>query len=126
MTDQTKQDDRASVQTLDVIAELGWEAHRAWEKIIGEPPSLTWDQLSPDRKRDLLDSVRYLIDHPITSVSTQHDHWRATRASQGWQAGEDRDVAQKLHPNMVSFDELPFSQQMKARLWRHIVFAVIG
>jgi hypothetical protein len=102
-------------KSLDVIAELGWQSHIAWERIIGEQPKPDWSALSPGQKVAIIESINWLIDHPTSSVAAQHDAWRARLA------GEDRD-----HQNMVPFDELPFSQQMKARLWRHIIFAVLG
>jgi hypothetical protein len=110
---EPKPDDVTDYRRIDVIAELGWQSHIAWERIIGEQPKPDWSALSPGQKVAIVDSVRWLIDHPTSSVAAQHDAWRA----------RNYDVT---HPNMVPFDDLPFSQQMKARLWRHIIFAVLG
>jgi hypothetical protein len=109
-------DDRQNFQRLDVIAELGWQAHIAWERIIGEQSKPDWSALSNLQQRTIADSVRWLVDHPTSSVAAQHDAWRARKTFDEY----------KDHPNMVPFDDLPFSQQMKARLWRHIIFAVLG
>jgi hypothetical protein len=111
-------DERERLQKIDVIAELGWQSHIAWERIIGEQQKPDWRDLSTDEVMRLEESVRWLIDHPTSSVSAQHDAWRARMSSRG--------LIENEHPNMVPFDELPFSQQMKARLWRHIIFAVFG
>jgi hypothetical protein len=116
---EPREDDRQNFQRLDVIAELGWQAHIAWERIIGEQPKPDWIALSPGQKVAIVDSVRWLIEHPTSSVSAQHDAWRGRKWLEGDNAGEH-------HQNMVPFDDLPFSQQMKARLWRHITFAVLG
>lgn len=107
--------DRDQFNKIDVIAELGWQSHIAWERIIGEQPKPDWSAISPGQKVAIVDSVRWLIEHPTSSIAAQHDAWRARMAADG------RD-----HDNMIPFDELPFSQQMKARLWRHIIFAVLG
>ncbi|SRR5216684_1233333 len=115
----------SNFKSLDVIAELGWQSHIAWERIIGEQPKPDWSLLSPGQKVAIVDSVRWIIEHPTSSVAAQHDAWRARMAGDGWQLG-DKDNTTKSHPNMVSFDDLLFSQQMKARLWRHIIFAVLG
>ena len=112
-------DDRATYQTIDVVAEMAWETHRSWEKIIGEPEKTPWEFLPPGEKSKVISSVTWLIDHPTSSVAAQHDAWRAQRM--GSSIGDD------FHPNMaLNFDDLPFSQKMKARLWRHILFAVLG
>ena len=106
-------DDRATYQTIDVVAEMAWESHVAWEQIIGENVKTHWEMLPPGDKAKVIASVTWLIDHPTSSVIAQHDAWRAS-------------LAGEPHDNAVPFDELPFSQQMKARLWRHIIFSVLG
>jgi hypothetical protein len=111
-------DDQKQFRQIDVIAEIGWQTHIAWERIIGEQPKPDWSALSPGQKVAIVESVRWLIEHPTSSIAAQHDAWRARMASGG--------LINHEHPNMVQFDELPFSQQMKARLWRHIIFAVLG
>ena len=115
-------DDRATYQTIDVVAEMAWETHRSWERIIGENVKTHWEMLPPGDKAKVIASVTWLIDHPTSSLIAQHDAWRALRMGRiGTEIVDD-----DSHPNMVPFDELPFSQQMKARLWRHIIFAVLG
>jgi hypothetical protein len=107
--------DRYMYQTLDVITELCWETHRVWEKIIGEPNYVSWDELEDVERDELKQSVFWLIENPTSSVSAQHDAWRSRKV-----------IDADAHPNLVPFDELPWPQQMKARLWRHVILAVIG
>ncbi len=107
--------DRDMYRTLDVIAELGWECHRAWEKIIGESYECPWDELQNSHKDELRESVLWLINHPTASVSAQHDAWRSSMVT------IDPD-----HANLIPYHELPWPQQMKSRLWRHVILAVIG
>jgi len=116
-TEQPKEaaNDREMYQTLEVMAELGWECHRAWESIIGEKWTTPWEELLATQKDEIIESVKWLASHPTSSISAQHDAWRARMV-----------IADPHHQNLVPFDDLPFSQQMKARLWRHIIFAVAG
>jgi hypothetical protein len=107
------------------IARIGWAAHREWERIIGEQPKPEWDDLPQERRNELHDSVVWILNHSASSIAQQHNAWRAVRATGGWTDGE-RDMVQKTLPNMVPFDELPWSQQRKAWLWRHIVHAMVG
>ncbi len=117
---------RDDLVTIENIAQLGWQAHREWESIIGEPVKVEWEDLSEAWQRNVCDGVRYILEHPAAPVSAQHDHWRARMAMDGWTYGETKNGAAMQHPNMVEFDRLSFPQQMKARLWRHIVHAVVG
>ena len=119
-------DDQKQFRQIDVIAEIGWQTHIAWERIIGEQPKPDWSALSPGQKVAVVDSVRWLIEHPTSSVAAQHDAWRARMAGEGWEVAFTKNSSKKVHPNMEHFDDIPFPQQMKARLWRHIIFAVLG
>ncbi len=40
-------------------------------------------------------------------ASAAHQRWLATKLSQGWTYGKDRDGDAKIHPLMLPFDELP-------------------
>lgn len=40
-----------------------------------------------------------------------HEVWSAGRIADGWQYGEKRDDARKLHPCLVSYDQLPESEK---------------
>lgn len=112
--------------TVDEIAELAYEAARAWCIIIGEVPMPPWVEGTPQIREKTADGVRSLLANPAASLSTQHDWWMAARAADGWQYGEVKDPEKKTHPNMVPFDQLPWDQQVKDRLFRHIVHAIIG
>src|SRR5712691_3830218 len=117
---------RDDLVTVENIARLAWESHITWEGIIGECPKPPYRTLTDDRQEEVCDSVRYILEHPTAPVAAQHDHWRARMAMDGWTYGETKSGAAMTHPNLVEFDALPFAQQMKARLFRHIVHAVVG
>lgn len=40
-----------------------------------------------------------------------HEVWAAGRIAEGWRWGEVRDDARKLHPCLVTYDELPESER---------------
>jgi ryanodine receptor 2 len=46
---------------------------------------------------------------PLTErlAENAHDLWAAQRMGQGWHHGRQRDDAQKLHPCLVPYDQLP-------------------
>jgi hypothetical protein len=113
-------------QDLGSIAELGWQAQLAWEHILGELPRLDWEDLPDKEKINVVFLVKWLLDNPTSSVSAQHDAWRARKAADGWKDGERKDYQALTNPYMKPFDDLSPLQQRKARLWRHIIFAMVG
>jgi len=54
--------------------------------------------------RDLEDLVEYL-------AKNTHENWAAIRIRQGWRYGTARNDAQKTHPCLVPFEELPESER---------------
>ena len=45
----------------------------------------------------------------------EHGRWWADRALNGWRFGSERDDAQKIHPNMVPYDDLSEADKQKDR-----------
>lgn len=111
------QADRETLITAELMCSMVWDTHRAWEYNIGEGlDEREFGELEESEQDRIASSVRWLIEHPTASISAQHDAWRS-RTKFGDTEG---------HPNAKPFDELPFAQQMKARLWRHVILAMIG
>ena len=54
----------------------------------------------------LPEELEMLVEQMSKNV---HDVWAETRIAQGWSYGEKRDDAQKLHPCLVPYEELPDS-----------------
>lgn len=110
-------DPQADIEiTAGLLCAMVWDTHRAWERNIGEDSDGRYfDELDGVEQDLIAASVRWLIEHPTASISAQHDAWRARMTRIDME-----------HPNLKPFDELPFSQQMKARLWRHVILAMIG
>lgn len=44
-----------------------------------------------------------------------HEEWAKTRIEQGWTYGEKRDDANKKHPCLVPYDELPENEKVYDR-----------
>lgn len=44
-----------------------------------------------------------------------HEVWAQTRIAQGWQYGPERDDAEKLHPMLVPYEDLPEEEKVYDR-----------
>ena len=56
----------------------------------------------------LSEELEMLVEQMSKNV---HDVWAETRIAQGWTYGEQRDDAQKKHPCLVPYEELPDSEK---------------
>jgi hypothetical protein len=55
---------------------------------------------------------RDLLDLADTLARNVHDTWAQERIRQGWQYGPERNDAEKLHPCLVPYDDLPDSEKI--------------
>ena len=108
---------RDELVELETICRIGDAAVRELERVLGnfvyENP---FDTATVERREELEAGVMFILDNPAAPLSAQHDAWRARNA--GRLPADD--------PRLVPFDKLPFGLQLKARLWRHIVHAIVG
>ena len=47
----------------------------------------------------------------------RHEAWRDMHYAQGWEYGETLDPANKLHPNLLPWNDLPASTRSKAKIF---------
>lgn len=40
-----------------------------------------------------------------------HDHWARSRMEEGWRYGESRNDVDKVHPDLLPYDQLPESEK---------------
>ncbi len=55
--------------------------------------------------------AKELLDIADTLARNVHENWAQERIRQGWQYGPERNDAQKLHPCLVPYDDLPDSEK---------------
>lgn len=113
---QAEAEERAELQSLDVICAIGDAAVRALEEVLGEQPAIPYLEAPKDRQAEIEAGVQFILDRPSSSLADQHDAWRARNVHR----------LDKDDPRLVKFYYLPFGQQLKARIWRHIVHAIVG
>ena len=61
---------------------------------------------------DLSDELLELAERMAENV---HDVWAQTRLAQGWTYGPERNDAEKKHPCLVSYSELPEEEKVYDR-----------
>ena len=106
----------------------------------GPPSVVPWDELSEDLKeanRRFADGIGAklqaagcaLVPAPLTGsdgagfadadieqlARMQHDRWMRDKIRDGWRYGPKRDDAARIHPLLVSWEELPESERDKDR-----------
>lgn len=109
---------------LEKIAQVVHEALSAWSKANGEPGYASWDEASAEDRASTFASIRHALANPGDDDPKQHDQWADRKRAEGWTFGPVKDPANKTHPDLVPFDQLPKPVQQKDALLRAIVAAL--
>ncbi len=67
-----------------------------------------------------IDTDQIVLPPALTALTERlaentHENWAQERMAQGWQHGPHRDDAQKLHPCLVPYAQLPDSERVYDR-----------
>lgn len=109
--------------TDEQIARVCHEANSAYCVAVGDPLLPHWDDLPSDYQQSNIRGVQFTLSNASTP-QLQHEAWRTARLAQGWVYGPVLDRDQKIHPNLVDYDQLPPAQKIKDRLFMAIVHAL--
>lgn len=100
---------------------MAHEANKAYCESIGDTSQLHWDDAPEWQKESARNGVRFHLANPNAPASASHENWFNEKLQQGWGYGPTKDPANKRHPCMVPFDELPIEQRIKDHIFRSVV-----
>lgn len=110
-------------ELLEHIAEAAHEANRAYCDSLGDTSQPSWGDAPDWQRQSAINGVRFHINNPFANASASHESWFAEKQADGWTYGPVKDPANKRHPCMVPFSELPVEQQIKDHIFRSTVHA---
>lgn len=95
------------------IAPVVHAAIRAYQKVLGQPTSPPWDEVTWE-KQSTLEGVQFALEDP--TPGQQHNQWMRERLAAGWKWGPLKDNDAKTNPTLVPFEQLPPAEQAKDTL----------
>lgn len=117
-----------TVQANDIhtIARVSHEAIRAYKQALGEDPVPSWEDAPEWMRESSIEAVQSRMENPGAPPSAQHEAWMNQKEKTGWRYGPTKDPAQKTHPMMVPYGELPETERYKDVLIQAVVDALSG
>lgn len=110
---------------IEDIAKIGHDLNRSFCQAIGDDSQLPWDE-APEWQKDSSRAGVLFVEHDrYAGDRALHDAWLAQKEKDGWTYGEVKDPEKKTHPCCVPFEQLPFEQQLKDKLFRQTVIALL-
>lgn len=108
------------------IAKLCHEANRAYCLFQGDTSQKEW-AASPDwQKESAINGVKMYIEFAHASPEDSHEAWCREKIETGWKYGATKDPEKKEHPCLVTYQELPYEQQMKDSIFGGIAKSMIA
>lgn len=105
----------AQPETVELLAQFGHEANRAFCLSLGDTSQPAWDE-APDWQKDSARAgVRGVLDG--NGPEESHASWLEHKRADGWVYGEVKDPDAKTHPCMVPYADLPAAQKVKDYLY---------
>ncbi len=106
------------------IARICHQANKAYCESIGDGSQRDWADAPEWQRESALNGVEFVQANPGAPASASHENWLKEKLFAGWQHGAVKDPEKKLHPCVLSFEELPAEQQLKDVLFQAIVKAL--
>lgn len=116
----------AAQQRLKIIriACVCHQANKAWCEFEGDFSQKDWEDAEQWQRDSAINGVKFRLENPDAGPDAQHNAWMADKIAGGWIYGEVKDTEKKTHPCLVPFDQLPWFQQKKDKLFIAIVDAL--
>ena len=97
---------------LPAVAKLCYENVRCFAKVFGDHGYSSWDELSDDKRNDLILDVRSIINDPNITASELHDIWVRRMVDRGWTYGPVKDSVAMTRPDICAYEfKTPIHQQ---------------
>jgi hypothetical protein len=98
------------------IARICHNVNKSYCESHGDFSQGGWDDIPEEIRQSAIDTVHNFFNHPFTAEES-HDNWLKFNREHGWKYGEVKDLVNKIHPDLVPFDELPIEEQTKDKLF---------
>lgn len=110
----------------DLIAEVAHAINQAYCLSLGDDSIPDWADAPEWQKQSALMGVDMHLANPEATPAQSHESWLAVKEAEGWQYGPVKDPANKVHPCILPFEDLPTEQKSKDYLFRAVVHALKG
>lgn len=110
----------------EIIARVAHDALSSFSASVSEFKYRPWHTTPEDGRDATIEHVKTILDNPDMTVEEIHEEWLRVKIEDGWELGPERDYKRKVHPNLVSFDQLSVYDVDKDRLFLAIVRCMGG
>ena len=114
---------------MDMVLDIARECHatnREYCMSLGDDSQVPFDEAPKIIQQSVIDGVKGVLENSEITPEQSHDNWVYYKSEEGWEYGETKDIEAKLHPNLVPFNDLPETEQLKDKMFIDTVRQIIG
>ena len=98
----------------EFVAKLCHEVNRSYSLALDEANVLPiWEDLDLDLRLSIVRGVNHVATNDELTARDMHYVWLEDKKNQGWRYGVTKSIEHKTHPNLVPYDQLHQTQQVK-------------
>lgn len=106
---------------IEQIARTCHEVNKTYCESLGDYSQTDWDRCPEWQRDSTINGIRFYLENPSASPEDLHNNWMKEKLEQGWKYGAIKDSASKLHPCLVTYEDLPKEQQVKDKLFTTVI-----
>ena len=110
---------------IETLANIVHEANRAYCVSIEQYDHEPWEMTPKIIKESAIQGIKELSRRPELTPQEMHENWFQYKLNEGWTYGVEKDIAAKVHPCMLPYDDLPEHEKVKDKLFHSIVKAFL-
>jgi hypothetical protein len=112
--------------TPEQIARVCHEVNRAYCQSLGDDSQPEWADAPPEIRASAIAGVEAHVANPGLTPAESHEVWVDYKLAEGWVYDPVKSIADKTHPNLVPFENLPPEQQAKDLIFKACVAACLA
>ena len=113
-----------NVGTKALAAKAAHDANFHYNKFRGiDRDGKLWEDCSDEEKHRLLNAAGRIFDNPKLTPEELHKLWCEDMLSRGWKYGDAYSFADKTHPCIASYNEIPDEDKLKDTMYLSIIRA---
>lgn len=105
----------------EIIAAIAHSINKAYCESLGDHSQVSFEEAPDNIKQSIIAGVEMHLANPDITPEQSHEAWFKFKEADGWVYGEVKDLENKTHPCMVTFEELPQEQRSKDFLFKAAV-----
>ena len=114
-------------EQIETAARAAHEVNRVYcRQVMDDDSHLPWKDTPEDIRRSAFSGVQGIADAPTLLPADSHEAWLDYKRAEGWVYDEVKSFADKTHPCMVPYDQLPPGQRFKDAIFGIVVRASLG